>query len=100
MRGIKIFKMRGTKIFNLSLHRSATESFSQFMADHGFRATHWPGLTFDQLCQQAAVHRDTNAVFRLASETIEANDVFGDVPYCFLYRELFDAYPGAFYLIV
>jgi hypothetical protein len=93
-------RMDGAKIFNLSLHRSATESFSKFMADHGFKATHWPGPTFDRLCQEAVAHRDTNAVFRFAAETIEKHDVFADVPYCFLYRELFHAYPDASYLIV
>jgi hypothetical protein len=92
--------MRTPKIFNLSLHRSATESFSQFMADHGFRATHWPGLTFDQRCRQAAAHLDTAEVFQLALDAIEAHQVFGDVPYCFLYREILAAYPNANYLII
>jgi hypothetical protein len=92
--------MRTPKIFNLSLHRSATESFSQFMADHGFLATHWPGPTFDQHCQQAAAHLDTAEVFQLALDAIEANQVFGDVPYCFLYGEILAAYPNAYYLII
>ena len=92
--------MHNTKIFNLSLHRSATESFSRLMTDHGFRATHWPGFTFDRSCRQAVEQLDTSMVFQLALDVIKANQVFADVPYCFLYRELFLTYPDALYLII
>jgi hypothetical protein len=92
--------MTNRKIVNLSLHRSSTESFSQFMRDHGFRSVHWPGPEFDLLCEPAVAELDTRQVFERARPIIEANDVFADVPYCFLIREFLKFYPDARFLMI
>ncbi len=92
--------MNDRKIVNLSLHRSATESFSQFMRDHGFRSAHWPGPEFELLCEPALIALDTRQVFERARTIIESNDAFADVPFCCLAREFLQFYPNAQFLMI
>jgi hypothetical protein len=92
--------MKDRKIVNLSLHRSATDSFSQFMRDHGFRAAHWPGIEFDSLCEPAVAGLDTKQVFQRAKAIIESHDVFADIPFCFLAAEFLQSYPDAQFLMI
>lgn len=87
------------KIVNLSLHRSATLSFSEFMYSHGFRSAHWPGNDIDEMCRSAVPSLDTGMVFAAARRIIQTNDAFSDVPYCFLYKEFLHAYPDARFFI-
>lgn len=89
------------KIFNLSLHRSATQSVTHFFRLHGFSAAHWPGKEPIARCENMVETLDTVGVWKMMLPTIEANDVFSDVPYNFLYREALDRYPDAkFFLIL
>ena len=94
--------MRSIKIFNLSLHRSATKSFSGFVESHGFRAVHWPD-EFDDLdfqCSDAVSNLDTRLVFHRLHRVIEENDAFSDLPFSFLAEVLLDHYPDALYLMI
>jgi hypothetical protein len=88
------------KIFNLSLHRSGTQSFHSFLGSHGFKAAHWPGWTFEELCAEAVDRLDTGAVWMTLKEVLAECDVFCDLPYPVLYQEAFAAYPEAKFLLI
>src|ERR1700728_4964475 len=88
------------KIFNLSLHRSGTQSFRHFMHVHGFKAAHWPGWTFEALGTDAVKNLETAAVWATLGEVVAEGEVFCDLPYPFLYEEAFAAYPDAKFLLV
>jgi hypothetical protein len=86
----------------LSLHRSATKSFGEFVESHGFRAVHWPD-EFDDLdfqCSDAVADLDTRLVFNRLARVIEDHDAFSDLPFSFLSDVLLDHYPDALFLIV
>jgi Sulfotransferase domain len=88
------------KIFNLSLHRSGTQSFRAFMHWHGFRTAHWPGWSFDARSGPAVARLETGAVWASLNGLLSQSDVFCDLPYAFLYREALAAYPDAKFLLI
>src|SRR4051812_27751155 len=90
----------GMKIVNLNLHRSSTESFHVFMEQHGFRSAHWPGYDFDDRYAEFLPTVDTSSIYEMVHDEVAANEVFGDVPYCFLYREFLTHFPEARYLLI
>src|SRR5581483_9713296 len=89
-----------SKIVNLSLHRSATESFHNFMVAHGLRSSHWPGWDVDEECREPAANVDTAGVFHQVRRIVEGVDACADLPFCLLYRELLQTYPDATFLLV
>jgi hypothetical protein len=88
------------KIFNLSLHRSGTQSVTKFFRDHGLEAAHWPGYDFARACVPYIRTLDTEAIWEKAQPWLEENEVFSDVPYGLLYREALRTYPDAKFFIV
>ncbi len=88
------------KVFNISLHRSGTQSFQKFMQAHGLRAAHWPGRDFETTCAGAVENLDTEMVWR-ALEGIRAHhDTFCDLPYPLVYKEAANQYPDAKFLLI
>jgi hypothetical protein len=88
------------KIFNVSLHRSGTQSVTKFFRDHGFKAAHWPGYDFARTCARHVPTLDTAAIWDEAGSWLKENEVFSDVPYGFMYREALRAHPDAKFFIV
>lgn len=88
------------KIFNLSLHRSGTQSVTQFLKDHGVQATHWPGYEFEDQCQPYLAENNSGAVWSDVAPRIKDADAFSDVPFNFMYREALKGYPNAKFFIV
>jgi len=88
------------KVFNLSLHRSGTQSFRAFMHWHGFKAVHWPGWDFEARCAGAVARLETGVVWSSLQEVLLESDVFCDLPYPFVYREALAAYPDAKFLLI
>ena len=89
------------KIFNISLHRSGTQSFDQFMHDNRIRSSHWPGA--DQFAGKqgkAADKLDVDEIWHSLAAFLKKNDAFSDVPFCFTYKQAFAAYPKAKFLII
>jgi hypothetical protein len=89
------------KIFNISLHRSATMSFVRFCEANGLRCQHWPGRPFD-IAQRGAFERmDLEAVWQdYAAAFLGQAEVFADVPVPFLYRRIHQALPDAKFVLV
>lgn len=72
------------KLFNMSLHRSGTQSFNRFCEDLGFSCQHWPGFAFSNACAPALGTLDLEYVWDLYSRLTGNADVFSDIPMPFL----------------
>ncbi len=88
------------KVFNLSLHRSGTQSFRAFMEWHGRRTTHWPGWDFEALAAAAVARLATADVWAGLDAVLTQFEAFCDLPFSLLYQEAFSAYPDAKFLII
>lgn len=88
------------KVFNLSLHRSGTQSFRAFMEWHGLKAAHWPGWDFEALGAAAVERLDGGSVWASLRDVLSEFEVFCDLPFAFLYKEAFAAYPDAKFLMI
>ena len=90
----------GDKIFNLSLHRSGTQSATAFFNKIGFSSLHWPGVDFTKQCEPFLPTLDTRAVWDLYRPFVSTHNSFHDVPVPFLYREILQEYPTALFFII
>lgn len=88
------------KIFNLSLHRSGTQSFARFCEEEGYAVQHWPGFKFDKMCEPALSTLDTCFVWDIYRHNVNTKDVFADVPMPFIYRHAFESYPNSKFVLV
>jgi len=88
------------KIFNVSLHRSGTQSFNNLCERLGLRAQHWPGFEFDKLCSSALESLNGQLVWDLYKTRVLSNDTFCDLPVPFVYEQAVRDYPDAYFLIV
>jgi hypothetical protein len=70
------------------------------MKSHGFKTAHWPGWDFEALAAAAAERLETADVWVSLREVLAEFEVFCDVPYPFLYRQAFAAYPDAKFLLI
>ncbi len=88
------------KIFNLSLHRSGTQSMWFFLKTMGFSSQHWPGADFDKKCEPFLQTLDTAGVWNLYQPFVKMHSSFHDVPMPFLYHHILRDFPDALYMIV
>lgn len=88
------------KIINVSLHRSATQSFHNFCLSAGLKSQHWPGKDFDKSCSPALEELNTQYVWDLYKKKVENFDSFCDIPQPFIYKEFMKEYPNGLYILV
>jgi hypothetical protein len=88
------------QIFNVSPHRSGTQSFNAFCWDHSIASAHWPGDDVDAAAESALQTLDTGALWRLASPHYDGAGVASDLPVPLIYREAWANCPGARFLLV
>ena len=90
----------GHKIFNLSLHRSGTQSAAVFFNNLGYSPQHWPGIDFDKRCEPFLQTLDTAAVWELYRPLIEMHSSFHDIPIPFLYNHIIKDFPDSLYIAI
>jgi len=88
------------KIFNLSLHRSGTQSTWFFLKNMGFSSQHWPGADFDKRCEPFLQTLDTAEVWNLYRPLVKMHSSFHDVPMPFVYDHIIKDFPDALYMII
>jgi hypothetical protein len=76
-------------LINISPHRSGTCSFTTFCRDHGLKALHWLG-DFNN-----CIEADAGMRWRLYRPLLSVADVFSDLPWPLLYRDIADEFCGA-----
>jgi hypothetical protein len=88
---------RTEKHFVISLPRTGTKSTDQFFRERGFLTVHWPTVVDGVDYQSAVVGHESNPSFvaELLQPVIARRDVFSDVPFPALYRELSARYAHA-----
>ena len=91
-----------TKIFVVSLHRSATQSTGEFLRSTGLRICHWPSKIdgVDYQSQVVGLETDRKKIVDILRPVFDAYDAFDDVPLPVLYQELDAAYPDARFIAV
>jgi hypothetical protein len=92
--------MREPTIFNVSLHRSATQSFTDFCARNGLKAQHWPGHAFDQSCAPALATLDTADLWRRYRPILAGFDAAADLPAPVVFREAMTDFPHAKFVLI
>ena len=92
--------MPRTRIFNVSLHRSGTQSFADFCQRNGLKTLHWPGVGFDLICRPALETADTGYVWYQYSKIISGFDAVADIPAPVVFREAMTDYPGAKFVLI
>ena len=90
----------GHKIFNLSMHRSGTQSTSAFLNEIGFSSQHWPGIDFDKRCEPFLQTLDTAEVWNLYRPLLKMHNSFNDVPIPFLYSHIITDFPGSLCMLI
>jgi hypothetical protein len=90
----------GHKIFNLSLHRSGTQSAYVFFDKLGFSSQHWPGSDFDRRCEPFLQTLDTAEVWSLYRPLLKMHSSFHDVPIPFLYNHILKEFPDSLYMMI
>jgi Sulfotransferase domain len=86
-------------IYNLSPHRSATQSVTRFAEVHGLKATHWLGEEFDEFVGRLEVSPKTEELWALAKDYLNA-ELLSDLPWPLLYREAARDYPDAKFFLI
>ncbi|MBB5372795.1 sulfotransferase [Acidocella aromatica] len=92
--------MPKTRIFNLSLHRSGTQSFADFCQRNGLKTLHWPGIGFDLICRPALETVDSEYVWYQYSKIIGGFDAVADIPAPVVFREAMTNYPDAKFVLI
>ena len=88
------------KIFNLSLHRTGTQSFHELCRDNGLRSQHWPGLGFTGCCSDALKSFDIQAVWNSYRPLVDQADAFSDLPCPTVYAQAYRDFPDAKFILV
>ncbi len=92
--------MPKTRVFNLSLHRSGTQSFADFCQRNGLKTLHWPGIGFDLICRPALETVDSEYVWYQYSKIITGFEAVADVPAPVVFREAMTNYPAAKFVLI
>lgn len=88
------------RLFNASLHRTATQSFAAACSRNGIACAHWLGAAFDEECRPFLGNCDLDALWRSYAARIVDADACADLPCPILYRQAARAYPSARFLVV
>jgi len=88
------------KIFNVSPHRSGTQSFHQFCRLHGIASAHWPGSDLDREARGALPQFDTALLWRICAEYFTSADAFSDFPTALVYRHALEKWPNARFVLI
>lgn len=88
------------KIFNVSLHRSGTQSFVKFCRVAGLKVQHWPGYEFDEMCAPALSDLNCRFVWSKYAPFVKVKDAFADLPMPFVYRYAFENHPDSHFLLL
>lgn len=88
------------KIFNLSLHRTGTQSFHDLCRNNGLRSQHWPGWAFDRSCSDALKYFDVEAVWDLYRPFVDQAEAFSDLPCPTVYARAYRDFPDAKFVLV
>ncbi len=93
--------MRFQKIFNVSVHRSGTQSVHDLLVRSGISSVHWPGnFNGVDYLQQVAGHEDDRAyVAATLAPVIDSVAAVGDVPIAALYDELEYTYASSAFIL-
>jgi len=79
------------RVFNVSLHKSATMSMWQAFSSLGFSSIHFPHRFFDAY---------RKGELDQCAELREDNKAYSDLPITFMYRKLFRLFPDARFILV
>jgi hypothetical protein len=74
-----------SKIFNISPHRSGTQSFTKFCTDHNLSAVHWIGDDFDLIAENID---NSYSLYNKVKHIINEYDIFSDLPWPILYQHI------------
>lgn len=90
------------KCFVLSLHRTGTKSTAEHLEALGLSTAHFPSRHRGEDLQEKIRGRETDLGFvaRTIEPVIAKRDAVMDVPIPVLYRELFEAYPQAKFILL
>ncbi len=90
------------KVFNVSLHRSGTQSVHDLMVRAGISSIHWPGIVngidYERLI--AGHEHDLERVARALTPALTAVTAVGDVPLAAIYEELDYCYPESAFILM
>lgn len=89
------------KHFVISLPRTGTRSTDQFFRERGFSTVHWPTVVGGVDYQSAVIGHEGSPSFvaDLLEPVIADHQVFSDVPFPVLYRELAPRHPEAKFIL-
>jgi Sulfotransferase domain len=89
------------KIFNVSLHRSGTQSVHDLLVRSGVSSVHWPGVINGVNYQEliAGHEMDTSYMAALLEPVIKLFTALSDVPIPALFETLDGAYPGSAFIL-
>jgi hypothetical protein len=90
------------KVFNVSLHRSGTQSVHDLLVRAGISSIHWPG-TVDGIDYQRLIaghEDDLGRVTRALTPVLTAVTAISDVPLAALYEELDHRYPESAFILM
>ena len=90
------------KVFIISLHRCGTQSTGLFLEDAGLRRCHWPAVVdgIDYQSRIIGAETDPGRITDILSSLFDRFDVFDDVPFPILYKELAAQYQDARFVAV
>jgi hypothetical protein len=88
------------KIFNVSLHRSGTQSFHNLCQHLGLRSQHWPGFAFDAACAPALTALDRELIWELYQPLVKSSDAFCDLPAPLIFAQAVRDCPDARFLLI
>lgn len=91
-----------SKVFVVSLHRSATQSTARFLQDAGYRTCHWAAVVdgVDYQRQVAGLETQPERILEILRPVVDAHDALADVPTQAIFRQLDAAYPGSRFIAV
>src|SRR5215471_16769163 len=86
-----------SKIFVVSLHRSATQSTERFLRNAGFTTCHWPAIVNGIDYQSMILGYETSPtkIVERLRPVFDAYEAFDDLPIPTLYEVLNETYPGS-----
>lgn len=90
------------RIFNLSLHRSGTQSLHDLFVQAGLRSVHWPAVVrgVDYQGQVAGRETDLELVAKILKPVFVGANVVGDVPTPALHRQLAARFAHARFFVI
>ena len=94
--------LRFRKIFNISLHRSGTQSVHDLLVRSGVSSIHWPGGVIKGVSYENQVRgheHDVEHVTAALAPLMEMVTAVSDVPIAVLYEQLEYAYPNSGFIL-